>query len=75
MVAVNRLIVTLVMLPALLLGGAGAAHARSLTTKPDYVLKIQVTITDTRMRRWATCPGRVRARSRQTTNPWRCAIN
>ena len=28
------------------------------------------TITDTRMRRWATCPGRVRARSRQTTNPW-----
>jgi hypothetical protein len=33
------------------------------------------TITDTRMRRWATCPGRVRARSRPTTNSWRCEIN
>jgi hypothetical protein len=33
------------------------------------------TIIDTRIRRWATCPSRVRARSRQITNPWRCAIN
>ena len=57
----------------------GAPEPQPLNQPPastgDEATSNTSTITDTRIRRWATCPGRVRARSRQTTNPSRCAIN
>jgi hypothetical protein len=51
-------------------------HWTNLTASTgDEVTSNTSTITDTRIRRWATCPAEYVARSRQTTNPWRCEIN